>query len=73
MLDMNVFFNPLFHWCHCVLRTGSQVTAGKTGVARVEQVTGLMERLVITLQRFVTVELLLKINFASGMTSDDYL
>lgn len=56
-----------------IVTSWSQVTSGKTGMSRVQQVMGLMERLVITLQSFIAMEPLLKINYASGQTLEDYL
>lgn len=49
----------------------TRVAAGESGVTRVQQVTGLMERPVITAPRFIAVER--KINYTSGKTLEDYL
>lgn len=51
----------------------TRVAAGDSGVTRVQQVTGLMERPVITVRRFIAVEPGRKINYTSGMTLGDYL
>lgn len=50
-----------------------RVTAGEPGVTRVQQVTGLMERPVITPRRFIAVEPGQKINYTSGEALGDYL
>lgn len=51
----------------------TRVAAGESGVTRVQQVTGLMERPVITARRFIAVEPGRKINYTSGKTLGDYL
>lgn len=50
-----------------------QAAAGESGVTQVQQVTGLMERPVITVRRFTAVEPGRKINYTSGKTLGDYL
>lgn len=55
------------------IKASSRVSAGKTAVVCVQQVMGLMESLVITLHRYITREVLLKINYTPGLASGHYL
>lgn len=63
----------LVFWFCCDPTMEPRVTAGEPGVTRVQQVTGLMERPVITLRRFIAMEPGQKINYTSGKALGDYL